>query len=311
MGNTNSNQYYDRIWNGNVDSKVYGGIYVVNQVPCRNVSGGIYLNKSTYAIDQHPGSRSCCPARTTARYMRLFTTNIGTVFTSRGCSQEYYPGSASGGDSTANQYGSRDLNDSNDKLYYPYFWRKELTWHDSVDPIMYGCSNGLPRKAICGGHYTSGYNAGSRSSMCNYYLANVTEAVYTGIRGCSQEYYPGAPFNTNPANFGLNYTIWNDWPTYNSEIDSQKYGDCSGAPRRPIIGGQWDYTFHCGSRSAYYGNCLAFSDGYRTARGCKYICIILGLTLLALTLTTLMAVYGEEVYIHGLLNLLIIIESTL
>lgn len=101
--------------------------------------------------------------------------------------------------------------------------------------------NGATNPITTGGHVDSN----NRRMVSNYGVEDCCGTLWQWL-ATTAENYPGSTWNSNVYYFS-GYG-WQDKPVYNSVIDSQKYGSCSGLVRRFISGSSWANSSSCGSR---------------------------------------------------------------
>lgn len=172
----------------------------------------------------------------------------------------------------ANYYPGASWNGSKLQLD-GYAWQEITVYSASVDPQKYGYSVGLLRRSCFGGMWSDGLHCGSRSLDCLYFSIIASSSLAT--RGCNQnQYYPGAVIQETGAgsgdNRGLLYESSILEPVYDSNVDSQSYGESYGFLRRNLSGFYWAGSRHAGSRSGYCAFCPSVRYSRGTTRGCKY-----------------------------------------
>ena len=123
-----------------------------------------------------------------------------------------------------------------------------------------------------GGHV----DTASRRTISNYGLEDCCGVLWQWT-GDLQEYMPATTTicgpNTDPNwnGYYLDGYSWQDGdeysPTYNKNVDSQKYGGSYGFLRRLLAGGRWDDGSHCGSRSVIGNDASASASWSFSARG--------------------------------------------
>ena len=111
---------------------------------------------------------------------------------------------------------------------------------------IYGSSD--PNTA--GGHN----DTAGRAMISNYFMEEMCGALWQWGAD-TFEYYPGASWGSG--NLYLSGYSWQTASVYNSAVDAQQYGSCSGLLRRALLGGAWGDGGHCGSRCV---SCIGFSS---------------------------------------------------
>ena len=103
-----------------------------------------------------------------------------------------------------------------------------------------------------GGHV----DTNNRRMISNYGLEDCCGFMWQWTEDVFDSYNGTISWNSN--NYYLNGYSWEQKSVYNPDIDNQGYGSCIGLLRRCLVGGDWDGSADCGSRSAV---CRHFSSG--------------------------------------------------
>lgn len=91
------------------------------------------------------------------------------------------------------------------------------------------------------------------------------------------DYYPGAEWRGTRVLDKYPYgNAGTDIPVYDSTVDPINYVKWNGLLRRPAIGGGWNMTTSCVSRSGASQIFASYGDGGDTTRWCNGNLIILG-----------------------------------
>ena len=99
-----------------------------------------------------------------------------------------------------------------------------------------------------GGHY----DTNSRRMISNIGCEDCCGVIWQWVEDLQE----GGAYGTINKNsfylngYGWDSSIWGGNSLYNSYVDSQSYGQMFGILRRLSVGGGWDYSSFCGSRSA-------------------------------------------------------------